>query len=118
MGELFKTHEGLCCSIDTLQWRLEAYDNKLRSVLNKREACSRSLKQLEAALADAPFTNEEKEIVAIEQKAETSKRVMSQASSSDEEDEEEESEEDAEEEDELVGSSGMSVKAKGKGRAN
>ena len=67
---------------------------------------------------DAPSTDEEKEIVAIEQKAETSKHVVSQASSSDEEDEEEESEEDAEEEDELVGSSGMSVKAKGKGRTN
>ena len=97
---------------------MEAYDNELWSVLNEWEACSRSLKQLEAALADAPSTDEEKEIVTIEQKAETSKRVTSRASSSDEEDEEEESEEDAEEEDELVGSSGMSVKAKGKGRAN
>ena len=90
----------------------------MRSVLNEREACSRSLKQLEAALADAPSTDEEKDIVAIEQKAETSKRVASRASSTDEEDEEEESEEDAEEEDELVGSSGMSVMAKGKGRTN
>ena len=90
----------------------------MRSVLNEQEACSRSLKQLEAALADALSTDKEKEIVAIKQKAETSKRVTSRASSSDEEDEEEESEEDAEEEDELVGSSGMSVKAKGKGRAN
>ena len=69
---------------------------------------------MEAALADAPSTDEEKEIVAIKQKAETSKCVASRASSSDEEDEEEESEEDAEEEDELVGSSGMSVKAKGR----
>ena len=94
-----------------------AYDNELRSVLNEREACSRSLKQLEAALVDVLSTDKEKEIVAIEQKAETSKRVASRASSSDEEDEEE-SEEDAEEEDELVGSSGMSVKAKGKGHAN
>ena len=110
--------EGFHRSIDTLQWRLEAYDNELRSVLNEREACSRSLKQLEAALVDAPSTDEEKDIVAIEQKAETSKCVASQASSSDEEDEEEESEEDTEEEDELVGSSGMSVKAKGKGHTN
>ena len=90
----------------------------MRSVLNEWEACSRSLKQLEAALADAPSTDEEKEIIAIEQKAETSKHVTSRASSSDEEDKEEESEEDAEEEDELVGSSGISVKAKGKGCAN
>ena len=55
-------------------------------------------------------------MVAKEQKAEMSKRVTLRASSSDEGDEEEESEEEAEEEDELVGSSGMSVKAKGKGR--
>ena len=67
---------------------------------------------------DAPSTDEEKDIVAIEQKAETSKRVALRASSTGEEDEEEESEEDAEDEDELVGSSGMSVKAKGKGHAN
>ena len=73
---------------------------------------------MDAALVDAPSTDEEKEIVAIEQKAETSKHVASRASSSDEEDEEEESEEDAEEEDELVGSSGISVKVKGKGRTN
>ena len=96
---------------------MEAYDNELRSVLNEQEACSKSLKQLEAALADAPSTDEEQEVVANEQKAETSKRVALQVSSSDKGDEEEESEEDAEEEDELVGSSGMSVKAKGKGRA-
>ena len=56
MGALFKTCEGLRRSIDTLQWRLEAYDNELRSVLNEREACTRSLKQLENALADAPST--------------------------------------------------------------
>ena len=116
-GDLFKTHEGLRRSIDTLQWQLEVYDNELRLVLNEREACSKSLKQLEAALADAPSTDEEQEVVVKEQKAETSKHVTSQASSSDKGDEEEESEEEAEEEDELVGSSGMSVKAKGKGRA-
>ena len=110
-------HEGLCHSIDTLQWQLEAYNNKLQSVLNKRETCSKSLKQLEAALADAPSTDKEKEVVTKEQKAESSKRITSQVSSSDEEDEEEESEEDTEEEDELVGSSGMLVKAKGKGHA-
>ena len=69
--------EGLCCSIDTFWWRLEAYNNELRSVLNEREACSRSLKQLEAALVDALSTDEEKEIVTIEQKAETSKHVTS-----------------------------------------
>ena len=96
---------------------MEAYDNELRSVLNEREACSKSLKQLEAALADAPSTDDEQEVVTKEQKVETSKRVALRASSSDEGDGEEESEEDAEEEDELVGSSGMSVKAKGKGHA-
>ena len=46
-------------------------------------------------------------------------RVLWASSSEEEEEEEEESkeEEDTEEEDELVGSSGMSAKVKGKGRA-
>ena len=95
---------------------MEAYNNELRLVLNKWEACSKSLKQLEAALGDMPSTDKEKEVVGKEQKAELSKRVVLWVSSSEEEDKEEESEEDAEEEDELVGSSGMSAKAKGKGR--
>ena len=97
---------------------MEAYDNELRSVLNEREACAKSLKQLEDALADAPSTDEETEEVAKEQKAESSKHATSRASSSEEEhgEEESEEEEDAEEEDELVGSSGVSSKAKGKGR--
>ena len=105
--------EGLRCSIDTLQWRLEAYDNE-------REACARSLKQLENALADAPSTDEEKDAVVKERKAESSKHGASHASSSEEEEEEEEEESEEEEdaeEDELVGSSGVSSKAKGKGRA-
>ena len=111
--------EGLRHSIDTLRWRLEAYDNKLRSVLYEREACARSLKHLEDALADAPSTDEEEEAVAKEPKAESSKHGASRASSSEEEEEEEESEEEEDaEEDELVGSSGVSSKAKGKGRAN
>ena len=107
-------HEGLRRSIDTLQWRLEAYDNKLQSVLNEREACARSLKQLEDALVDAPSTDEEKEVVMKECKAESSKHGVSHASSSEEEEEEEESEEEDAEEDELVGSSGVSSKAKGR----
>ena len=120
MGALFKMREGLCRSIDTLQWRLEAYDNELWSVLNKREACAKSLKKLEDALADAPSSDKEKEAVVKEQKAESSKHGMLGASSRKEEDEEEEEseeEEDAEEEDELIGSSGVSSKAKGKGHA-
>ena len=102
-----------------LQWRLEAYDNELRSVLNEQEACAKSLKQLKDALADALSTDKEKEVVVKEWKAESSKHGTSHASSSEEEDEEEESEEeeDAEEEDELVGLSGVSSKVKGKGRA-
>ena len=52
-------HEGLHRSIDTLQWQLEAYDNKLWSVLNGWEACSKLFKQLEAALADVLSTNKE-----------------------------------------------------------
>ena len=68
---------------------------------------------MENALADVPSTNEEKEAVAKECKAESSKHDASRASSSEEEEESEE-EEDAEE-DELVGPSGVSSKAKGKG---
>lgn len=89
MGTLFKTREGLCKSINTLQWRLEVYDNKLRLVLNEQEACAKSLKQLEDALADVPSTNKEKEVVARE-KAESSKCGTSCARGSEEEDEEEE----------------------------
>ena len=99
---------------------MEAYDNELWLVLSEREACSKSLKQLEDALADAPSTNDEKEVVAKKQKSESSKHSALHASSCKEEDKEEEEskeEEDTEEEDELVGSSGMSVKAKGKGHA-
>ena len=75
------------------------------------------LKQLEAALVDVPSTDEEKEVVVKEQKAEMSKCIMSRVSSSDKEDKEEESGEDTEEKDELVGSSGILVKVKGKGHA-
>ena len=67
---------------------------------------------------DVPSTDEEKEVVMKEQKVELSKHGTSQASNSKEEDEEEEEsnkEEVEEEEDELIGSSGVSVKAKGKG---
>ena len=73
---------------------------------------------MEDALADTPSTDEEKEAVAKEPKAETSKHGALRASSSEEEEEEEESEEEEDaEEDELIGSSGVSSKAKGKGRA-
>ena len=66
---------------------------------------------------DAPSTNKEKEAVAKECKAELSKHGALCASSSEEEEEEESEEEEDAEEDELVGSSGVSSKAKGKGRA-
>ena len=89
------------------------YNNKLQSVLNKWDACTKSLKELEDALADVPSTDKEKEAVARERKAKSSKRGVLCASSSEEEEESEE--EDTEEEDELIGSSGVSSKAKGKG---
>ena len=74
---------------------------------------------MENALADAPSTDEEKDAVTKERKAESSKHGTSHASSSEEEEEEEEESEEEEdvEEDELVGSSGVSSKAKGKGCA-
>ena len=90
------------------------YNNKLQSVLNKWDACTKSLKELEDALADVPSTDKEKEAVARERKAKSSKHGVLCASSSEEEEEESE-EEDTEEEDELIGSSGVSSKAKGKG---
>ena len=46
-------------------------------VLNEWKACSKLLKQLEAALADVPSTDEEKEVVVKEQKAEMSKCIVS-----------------------------------------
>lgn len=55
---------------------MEAYDNELWLVLSEWEACSKSLKQLEAALGDMPSTDKEKEVVGKEQKAELSKRVV------------------------------------------
>ena len=62
--------------------------------------------------------DEEKEAVTKERKAESFKHGASRASSSKEEEEEEESEEEEDaEEGELVGSSGVSSKAKGKGCA-
>lgn len=75
MGSLFKTHEGLHQSINTLQWHLEAY-NELLSVLSEWEACAKSLKQLENALVEAPSSDEEKEVLVKEQKVESSKYGM------------------------------------------
>ena len=73
---------------------------------------------MEDTLADAPSTDKEKEAVVKERKAESYKHGTSHASSSEEEEEEEESEEEEDvEEDELVGSSGVLLKAKGKGCA-
>ena len=69
------------------------YDNELQLVLNKWEACAKSLKQLEDALADMLSTNKEKEVVTREEKAESSKSGTSCARGSKEEDEEEEEEE-------------------------
>ena len=73
---------------------------------------------MEDALADAPSTDKEKEAVTKEHTAKSSKHGALHASSGEEEEEEEESEEEGDtEEDELVGSSGVSLKAKWKGRA-
>lgn len=99
--------EGLHRSIDMLQWCLEANNNKLLSILGKQDACAKSLKQLEDALAEVPSTDEEMEMFTKEKKAESSKWGTSQASSS--------KEENKEEEDELISSSSMLAKGKGKG---
>ena len=119
-GALFKTREGLRRSIDTLQWRIEAYNNELLSILDERDACAKSLKQLEVALKEEPSSDEEVQIFASGKRAESSKGGSSRVGPSEEKEEasdDEEEDEEEEEEDELVGSSEVSAKAKGKGRA-
>ena len=70
---------------------------------------------------DAPSTDEEKEVVGKEPNAKLSKPNTLRVSSSEEESKEEvesdEEEEEEEEKDELMGSSGVLSKAKGKGCA-
>ena len=122
-GEPFRTREGLRQSIETLAWRLESYDNEIRSILREREACERSKKELEVALEAEPSSGEEeakRQASVVLGKYQLSREGRSQ--DADEETDEEESEEEvedegSEDEDELEESSARSTRAKGKGRA-
>jgi hypothetical protein len=118
-GKPFKTREGLRRSIETLGWRLESYDNEVRSVLREREACERSKKELEEALeAEPPSSDEEvvKQGAVVLERFRAAQRAHSEEMGADQE-VSEEAEEEEDEEDELEESSAVSAKAKGKGRA-
>lgn len=122
-GELFRTREGLRQSIETLGWRLESYDNEIRSILREREACERSKKELEEALEAEPSSGEEevtRQAAAVLAKYQQSRGSRSEDADAEAEEEEESEaeveEEDTEDEDELDESSARSTRAKGKGR--
>ena len=110
----FRTREGLRRSIETLGWRLEAYDNELWSILRERDTCEKAKVELEEALAAEPPSSDEE----VAKKGESALRpyLASQDSRSEGTDDVE-AEEDEDEEDELEESSVISSKAKGKGRA-
>ena len=56
---LFRTRGSICRSLDTLRWRLEAYDTEMRSIRLERAACEASVKELEEALKGELSTDEE-----------------------------------------------------------
>ena len=58
-GTLFRTHGGICRSLDTLRWRLEAYDLEMKSIRLERAVCKVSVKELEEALKGELSTDEE-----------------------------------------------------------
>ena len=50
---------GICHSIDTLHWHLEAYDTEMDSICLEKAACEASVKELEEALKGELSTNKE-----------------------------------------------------------
>lgn len=58
-GTQFRTCGGICCSIDTLHWCLEAYDTKMDSICLEKAVCKALIKELEEALKGEPSTDEE-----------------------------------------------------------
>lgn len=111
----FRTREGLRRSIETLGWRLEAYDNEIASILRERDACERSKAELEEALAAEPPSSDEE----VAKKAESVLRpyLASRSSRSGAGNDTDEEAEEEDDEDQLDASSVVSAKAKGKGRA-
>ena len=49
----------ICRSLNTLRWRLEAYDTEMKSIRLERAACEASVKELEEALKGELSTDEE-----------------------------------------------------------
>ena len=118
MGELFHMREGLHHRINTLHCRLESYDAEMWSTIREWETCEASVKELEEALEAEPSTDEEEELAWERARDEATRwlavRQRGRVEESEEEEEEEEEEADAGDEDKLEGSSGLSVKVRGK----
>ena len=107
-GTLFRTRGGIRRSLDTLRWRLEAYDSEMKSIRLERAACEASVKELEEALKGELSTDEEemaRELAEEEVQRRLAVRKSTSAVAGDVEGG-------------VRGSLGPSSKAKGKRRAN
>lgn len=63
-------------SINMSVINIHTYDNKLLPIIDKWEACAKSLKQLEVAL-EVELSTDEEELLTKEQKGESSKHGLS-----------------------------------------
>ena len=115
-GELFHTREGLHHGIDALRCRLESYNVELWSIIRERAMCEESVRQLEEALEAEPSTDEEEELARERARDEAKRRLAARQRGRVEASEEEKEEEEEEEEDELEGSSGLSARARARGK--
>ena len=107
-GTLFRTRGGIRRSLDTLRWRLEAYDSEMKSIRLERAACEASVKELEEALKGELSTDEEemaRELAEEEVQRQLAARKSTGAAAGDVEGG-------------VCGSLGPSSKAKGKRHAN
>ena len=105
---LFRTRGGIRCSLDTLRWRLEAYNTEMKSIRLERAACEVSVKELEEALKGELSTDEEemaRELAEEEVQRRLAARKSTSAAAGDVEGG-------------VRGSLGPSSKVKGKCRAN
>ena len=107
-GTLFRTCGGIRRSLDTLRWRLEAYDMEMKSIRLERAACEASVKELEEALKGELSTDEE-EMARELAKEEVQRRLAARKSTSAAA---------GDVEGGVRGSLGPSSKVKGKPRAN
>ena len=107
-GTLFRMRGGIRRSLDTLRWRLEAYDLEMKSIRLERAACEASVKELEEALKGELSTDEE-EMARELAEEEVQRRLAACKSTSAAAGDVEEG---------VRGSLGPSSKAKGKRRAN